>query len=203
MDINDGFGEILEKGQNTVGNAVKKTASDFASTAKSQITGSVTTSKPSSQHSAANPQMPKPSTEHGSGGESSAQKFADDQNREQFLKDLYGAKDSKKTDSAKDSVSSQISNLANQITGHTATDSNSGKSPEEIAKIQALRSQLHSDYYRSVVNRPKQEEERTAEKVEREVEEEKFAELQKKKEKPDPLATVKRGTGETMVGASG
>lgn len=78
------------------------------------------------------------------------------------------------------------------------------KTPEELAKIEALRQQLHGQYYQDLTNPQKAPEENVTEKLEREDEEKKMADLETDKEKPPPLpATVKQGTGEAVVGVSG
>lgn len=78
------------------------------------------------------------------------------------------------------------------------------KTPEEQAKIEALRSQLHGQYYQDLTNRKKPEEEHVTEKLEREGQEEKMTELEIEKKKPPKLpVNVKQGTGENVVGVSG
>ncbi len=78
------------------------------------------------------------------------------------------------------------------------------KTPEELAKIEALRQQLHGQYYQDLTNPQKAPEENVTEKLEREDQEKKMADLETDKEKPPPLpATVKQGTGENVVGVSG
>ncbi len=78
-----------------------------------------------------------------------------------------------------------------------------GKTPEELAKIESLRKQLHGNYYESLTAKPK-EEIRAAEKVEREKANERWELEQKKADKPPALPpTVKLGTGEKMVGVAG
>lgn len=175
MDASDTFGEILERGQTAV--------SDFAKTAKGQIAGS-----PNQQTS-------------------QAQKMSDDQAK-QFLSDLYGptrpdAEDDKQTKTPKQNpVIKQ--NPVSQAIGVTPNDSNKGKSPEELAGIESLRHQLHSDYYQNLVSPPKQNEEHATEKLEREDQEEKMKEIEDEKKKPDELPiTVKRGTNERIPGVSG
>lgn len=78
------------------------------------------------------------------------------------------------------------------------------KELEDKQKKDALRQRLHSEYYQQLTNPPKQQEERPAEKVEKEKKQE-MAELeQKKAEKPPPLAVnrAERKT-ETFRGVSG
>lgn len=81
---------------------------------------------------------------------------------------------------------------------------NDKKTPEEEAKMEALRGQLHGEYYRKLTKPQQQEEESVVDKLEREDQEEKMADLETDKEKPPPLpATTKQGTGENVVGVSG
>ena len=110
-------------------------------------------------------------------------KMSDDQAKS-FLKDLYGkTKDEKELDKR--------------------AKENEGKTPEELTKLENLRKQLHQDYYQSLTPKPKQEE-RPAEKIEREEQQERWELVQKEKKKPAPLpANVKQGTGEKVVGVSG
>lgn len=167
MDINSGFGEVLERGQTTVKKAAKQTVSDFAQAVKGQITGNQNDQGTNEQANAAQNQ----------------QKMSDEEAKK-FLGDLYGKSD-------------QSSNSNQKIPP--------GKTPEEIAKIEILRKQLHGRYYDELINPKKPEpEEAVVEKIEREDQEEKMELWEKDKKKPPPLpATVKQGTGESVVGVSG
>lgn len=81
---------------------------------------------------------------------------------------------------------------------------NDKKTPEEEAKMEALRGQLHGEYYRKLTKPQQQEEETVVDKLEREDQEKKMEDLETNKEKPPPLpATTKQGTGENVVGVSG
>lgn len=81
---------------------------------------------------------------------------------------------------------------------------NDKKTPEEEAKIEALRGQLHGEYYQKLTRPQQQEEETVVDKLEREDQEKKLADLEESKKKPPPLpATTKQGTGENVVGVSG
>lgn len=78
------------------------------------------------------------------------------------------------------------------------------KTPEEQAKIEALRGELHGAYYRDLTKPSQQGEETVVDKLEREDQEKKLADLEESKKKPPPLpATTKQGTGENVVGVSG
>lgn len=77
------------------------------------------------------------------------------------------------------------------------------KSPEEQQKLMVLRQKLHKEYYEKLVNPPKPQEERPAEKVEKEKKKD-LAELQKKEEKkPPPLIQRARERVEKYPGVSG
>lgn len=79
------------------------------------------------------------------------------------------------------------------------------KSPEELARIEKLKKELHAEYYQQFTN-PRKQEERSAEKVERE-EGEKMQELQIKKEeekKNEPIPVIRaKHKAERFRGASG
>ena len=78
------------------------------------------------------------------------------------------------------------------------------KTPEEQKKLMELRQQLHGQYYQNLVNPPKQQEDRPAQKIEREKKEEMQDLQQKEAKKPPPLATQRaRERVEKFPGASG
>lgn len=197
MDTNSMFGEILERGQSTVKNAAKSAkqgAQNFARTGLGQVTGSKTP-------------VPQPSgqgtNEQANAAAQNQQKMSDDEAKK-FLQGLYGSSDKNSDpDKSKTQGTQNPQNPIAQAVGANPKDPNKGKSPEELAKIEALRQQLHGDYYQSLTNPTKPQEESVTEKLERKDQEEQFEELEKKKEKPDPLVNVKQGTGENVVGVSG
>jgi len=79
------------------------------------------------------------------------------------------------------------------------------KSPEEQKKLLELRNQLHKEnYYDPTFNRPQKQEERPAEKIEKEKKMEAVVLEEKNKEKPPPLAVVReRNKAEMFRGAAG
>lgn len=79
------------------------------------------------------------------------------------------------------------------------------KTPEEQRKLLELRNQLHKEnYYNPLTSPPKQQEERPAEKVEKEKQREMQELEQEKAEKPPPLAVQReRNKAEMFRGASG
>jgi len=130
-------------------------------------------------------------------GSAQTQKMSDDQAK-QFLSDLYGPSkpngEPQKNQSPKQN-SSQAS---------TQKENPKDKTPQELAKIESLKRQLHADYYQNLVNPPKPKEENVAEKIEREEGEEKMEEIEEEKKKlPELPITVKRGTNERIPGVSG
>lgn len=197
------FEDAIEKGQATVKNAAKQTVSDFANTVKTQVTGS-------QQAPNSNPQ-----SDTGTGTNEQANnnqgKMSDTQAKK-FLQDLYGSSDpnsgqEKSTDpngSKKPTNSGLPQNPLAKAAGMIPSDPNKGKSPEDLAKIESLRRQLHGQYYEELTAQRKPAEESVTERIEREDEEKKMELFEKDKKKPPPLpATVKQGTGESVVGMSG
>ncbi len=171
------IGEILERGQSSVKKAGKQTVSDFVQTTKGQITGLSSGSDQGTNEQANSVQT--------------AQQQMTDKDRVEFLRNLYGKSDNS-------------SKTKSQGSNPPQKSPNVGKTPEELAKIEALRKQLHGDYYQSLTNPAKPQEETVTEKLEREDEKEKMELWEKDKKKPPPLpATVKQGTGESVVGVSG
>lgn len=192
-----GFEDAFEHGKATVQNSVKTTTHDFAKTAKNQVVGD--SSQQSSQNQGTN--------EAGSAKQNSQQSQMTDEERVEFLSNLYGKNDANKNVNSSGNDQKKPQNGAGdvkQALGIPQKDPNEGKTPEEIAKIEALRKQLHSDYYQNLVNRPKPKEEPVAQKLEREEQEERMAEIEEEKKKPKELPrTVRKGTGESVVGVAG
>lgn len=180
-----GFEDAIEKGQSFAGKTVKQAASDFGNTVRGQLGG--TTGQNSIQSDQGTNEQ----------GNLSQKKMSDDQAK-QFLKDLYGPT-TKKTSNIQKPVEHPIG----EALGLSQVDPNAGKTPEEIAKIQSLRSQLHQDYYQNLVNPPKSQEKPVVEKLEEEEKMEELEEAKKKEKAPGPLQNVKTGTGEKMIGVSG
>lgn len=192
------FEDSIEKGQATVKNATKQAASDFASSTKGQLTGSA------GQNSSA------PADSKGAGTNEQANKAQNQQNpqmsdaeRVEFLRNLYGKSDNNAKGAADSKKPQKGAGPVAQALGVPQQDPNAGKTPEEIAKLQALRAQLHQDYYQNTFNRPKPKEEPVTEKIEKEKQMEALVEQKKQKEKPGPLQNVKKGTGEANIGVAG
>lgn len=178
-----GFEDAIEKGQSLAGKTVKQAVSDFGNTVKGQLGG--------------NQNLQQADQGTNEQGNSNQQKMSDDQAK-QFLKELYGS-----TDKKTPKIEKPEEHPIGEALGLPQTDPNADKTPEELAKIQSLRSQLHQDYYQNLVNPPKPEEKPVTEKLEEEKKMEELELAKKKEEAPGPLQNVKTGTGEKMVGVSG
>lgn len=187
MDNSGTLGEILETGKSNVIKSAKQGVQNFAKTAVGQVSGS----------------QPTQGTNEQANSAQTAQQQMTDKDRVEFLRNLYGKSDNSSKTKSQGSNPPQKSPIS-QVLGVPQNDPNLGKTPEELAKIESLRRQLHGDYYQKLVNPQKPQEERVVEKLEREEEKEQFEELEKQKKKPSSLpATVKQGTGESVVGVSG
>lgn len=189
-----GFEDAFEKGHASVKKSAVNSANDFTNTVKSQVTGD----------SSQNPPQEQGTNESGSAMQNSGQPQMTDEERVEFLSNLYGNSNKKNKDSSDQKKTQNGAGDVKQALGIPQKDPNEGKTPEEIAKMEALRKQLHSDYYQDLLNKTKPRSEGVAEKMEREEEEEKMAELEEAKKKPSELPqTVRKGTGESVVGVSG
>ncbi len=204
-------GELLEKGQSAVANVskgTKKQASDFGKSAVGQVSGS--NSGSGSDSSSANANTDQGTNEAGSANQNQQQSQMTDEERVEFLRNLYGKSDnnSKKSQGSVQSQKPQKNPLSNAL-GLPQNDPNKGKTPEEIAKLNALRDRLHKEeYYIPTFNPPKREEQE-AEQVEQAQEEqgEQMAKIEKeekkKQEKLDLAGAVRRGTAEIRGGVGG
>ncbi len=198
-----GFEDAFESGSSSVATAVKQTAKDFTASAKGQITGGSTASSPVSQS------QPKQGGGYGTNEHSaqqnsqSANQLASpksDEEREKFLRDLYGGGGH----SEKSNSSHSDSGKTGLVKGALGIDSNKGLSPEDEARKSAAWARFHNEeYYQPLINRQKPKEEPVTEKLERENQMEAIAEQKKQDKKPGPLSQVKQGTGESVVGVSG
>lgn len=122
--------------------------------------------------------------------------IANDQVTQDFVKDLY-APGGKKQNSANTTQSPQNSNQ-DDTTG-------SQKSAQEQQDLQALRKKLHNEvYYHKLINPNQgQTEERPAEKVEREKQQEMVDLQEKEKEKPTPIAVIRAQNATEQFRGSG
>lgn len=191
FDNSGTLGEILESGKNTVRDIPKSTkqgTQNFAKTAAGQVMGS---------------QPTQGTNEQANSAQQTQQQQMTDKDRVEFLRNLYGKSDNSSKTKSQGSNPPQKSPIS-QVLGVPQNDPNLGKTPEELAKIEALRKQLHGDYYQSLTNPQKPQEETVTEKLEREEQKKKMADLETDKEKPPQLSpTQKVGTGEAVIGVSG
>lgn len=202
MAISDWTDDALEQLEGGVSQVKQKAKQAPSSIVKSVIT-QVTGKSPSDGHSSA---ATASSTSDKSADDKSAQAH---QANTDMVRDMYAPSES------------QNSNLKSQNSGEQengeATESQKaaskfiqekiedGMTPEEAQKIYSLRRQLHNEYYQKLINYSKQQpEERTAEKVEKEKEEDARMNLEEQKKKDTPIA-VQMGANRTekFPGASG
>jgi len=191
-----GFEDNFERGQSAVTKSTKNAVGDFVGAAKSQITGSSPQTQVGEQGT----------NESGSSTQDSNQSQMTDQERVEFLSDLYGKSNSKSNSNSSQKTSQKGTGDVTQALGVPQKDPYEGKTPEEIAKIEALTRQLHSNYYQELMEKSKPKDEPVAEKIEREEEEKKMTELnENSNEMTSPInpQMVKQGTGEHMQSTVG
>jgi len=113
---------------------------------------------------------------------------------EEIVKNLYGIKND-----------GEGAGLKNSQDHQQISDQESSKTPEEQKKLMELRKKLHDEvYYDPLINPKKpQEEERPAEKVEHEKQEEMINLQKKEKEKPPPIVQKIQQRVEKFPGTSG
>jgi len=179
---------ILGGALNQLGQTVKQAAKQVAKVPEEMAKGlgaQVKGEKPQEKSSANQPQK----------------QWQSDEERLKFLKDLYG-----KTDMSQDGTSPANKSLNLGDKKPTEFQQQIAvKSPEEQKQLLQLRQDLHKQvYYDPTFNRPQKQEERPAEKIEKEKEIE-MQELQKKEEKkPLPIAVQReQNKAEMFRGISG
>ena len=189
-----GFEDAIEKGHSGIKSSVTKTAGNFANTTKNQI---IAGSNNSSQQGAG-------TNEAGNSPSDPSQSQMTDEQRVEFLSNLYGgsnSNESSKNDINDEKKQQKGAGEVKQALGIPIKDPYEGKSPEDIAKIKALEKKLHSEYLQDLINRARPKEEPVTEKLEREEEEKKMAELVEESKKPsapiNPQVT-RQGTGERV-----
>ncbi|MGA2911823.1 MAG: hypothetical protein ABSE17_04320 [Candidatus Levyibacteriota bacterium] len=169
MDKNGMFGEMLEKGQQTVGNTVKSAVSDVAGSVAGQV--GIKNEKNSGQQK---PQVQQPTQPP---AENSAAQAASSQETMELVKEFYAPSDDVQATTAKNSQQEQV---------------------ETQAKLTKLRQELHQEtYYEPLIAYEKkkpgqQEEEGAAERVEKQEKEEKQKKMeleQKKAKEEQDIAT--------------
>lgn len=172
------FEEVLEQGGSIVGQAAKQIAKTPSDLAKAAAS------------------QVAPGAGQGTGD---ATDIARDKDTQDFVKDLYGSSQKSPQNQVTNQPAAQSQNPLNNL---------SQKSPEDQKKLLDLQKKLHDEvYYQPLVNPPKPQEERPAEKIEREKEEEKMEQLQddQKKQKDDESVAAVRAQQrvEKYPGASG
>lgn len=200
-----GFEEIIERGQSTVKKSTKNSASDFANTTKNQITGG------SSDNNQAQVKPDQGTNEAGVKAQDDSNTQMTDEERVKFLRDLYGSgnSDEEQIKEAQKDKKKKNSGDIKEALGVPEKDPHEGLTPEEIAKLEAARRQLHGDYYREFLEKAKSKEQPIREKNEQEEQEKKMEEIQtqenKNKNKSAALnpAIQKQGTAESAIGTMG
>lgn len=175
---------------------IQEEAEKGLTTAKQQITG-----KPAGlaqgKQSGQSKQGPQGSQAQGGGGQASGQKPSDGAKPQEAPAQVPQSEETKSF--VKDMYASQSPPLSEAEMKE--------KELEDKKKQEELRQRLHSEYYQRLVNPPKQQEERSAEKIEREEEEKKMEQVQKEEEekkKELPVVVTKdMGTKEKLRGVSG
>lgn len=177
------FGQTFGQAAKKVGQQVVKIPEEMAKDVAGQVVGSAKKNTDKSKASENKPQ------------------WTSDEERVKFLRGLYG-----KSDISQDQASNPNQNVK-------PLDKKPGefekrildKSPDDQKKLLELRQQLHKQvYYDPTFNPVKKQEERPAEKVEKEKKNEMQELQQKEAKKPQPLAIVReRNKAEMFRGVSG
>jgi hypothetical protein len=195
MDKNGFFGEMLEKGQQTVGNTVKSAVSDVAGSVAGQIgIGGKSESNPDAQGNVQNQvqtNQAQPQTEN------SRPQAASTEETKQLVKDFYAPS----------------SELPENLTPELAQQMQQKDQIEAQQKLANLRHELHkSEYYEPLVahetkSEEQEDEESAAKRVEKQdqEEEQKKQQLEEKKSKEDDDIAKTRAQTKTEAnrGAAG
>lgn len=164
MDKNGFFGEILEKGQQTVGNTVKSAVSDVAGSVAAQI-GIKTEASPDAQGNVQN-QQGQANTQNQPLGEASAPQAASTEATMQLVKDFY----------------SPSVELPENLSPEIANQMQQKDKIESQQKLANLRHELHKEGYYDplIAHETKQEEAQGDESAAKRVEKQEGEEEQKK-----------------------
>lgn len=191
--------EQLEGGVSQVQQQAKKAPSDIANAVISQVTGKSSTDSGSNEVAQAKVKAQV----------QQQQQAASHQANEDMVKELYaptGDKASGQSESQESHESKEKSTESQKAASKFIQEKiEEGMSPDEAQKLYSLRRQLHNEYYQKLINYKKgQPEERVAEKVEKEKEEDDRMNLEEQKKKDTPIA-VQMGANRTekFPGASG
>lgn len=129
------------------------------------------------------------------------------QANEEMVKELYAPSEQHETSNKQQgSNGSEEQNESQKAASEFIQEKiEEGMTPEEAQKLYSLRRQLHSEYYQKLTNYGKQQpEERTADKVEKEKDQDDRMNLDEQKKKDAPIAvTMGANRAEQFPGASG
>lgn len=126
----------------------------------------------------------------GSQGDSSAPVPATDTDTQDVVESLYEKSQPQNTNSQQTLQQGLVPNILD-------------KTPQEEVELEVVRKRLHDEYYQSLINPPKQEEESVTEKIVREDQQEDMELQQKEMEKPPELVQRAAQRVEKNPGASG
>ena len=182
MDKNSGFGELMEKGQQAASNAVQNTASDVANSVVGQL-GFKNESDSNKTQNTGQTQTQVPVVPPSEGTAQPNEDLEDNEFTKEMVEDFYAPS----TNPAQNMSSEEQEELDTQ------------------QKLIALRKQLHDEvYYDPLINPKKQEQERPADRIERQEKEEMQDLEQKEADKPPPIAVQRaQTTTEMNRGVSG
>jgi len=187
--------EQLEEGFSQVKQQLKKAPSDVAGAVMSQVTGKSAKSGDGSVPNAAREQE---AAQQQAGHESARQA------NEQMVKELY-APSMAKGDGLSDGEGKEQTASQKAASEFIQGKMEDGMSADEAQKLYSLRKKLHQEYYQKLTSyEQSRPEERTAEKVEKEKEQDDRMNLEKQQKKDAPIA-VQMGANRTekFPGASG
>ncbi len=142
--------------------------------------------------------------EQGGQAQQQGQQPATDQFAKEFIEDMYAPSDPQAAQ--QHGYGGQVDPSGKKPSKFFQQQIQQGKTPDEAQQLEVLRKKLHDEvYYIPLTKRQqRQEEERPAEKVEREKMEELKLEDEKKKKKPPPLAVqMASNKAEQFPGVSG
>jgi hypothetical protein len=181
--------EQLEDGVSQVKQQVKQAPQSIANSVVSQVTGKTSSDKGSNEAGQSDTHQ---------------QQAHQQQSNEDFVKELYGPSENNAKSHA-DGEGKAPTERQKAAAEYIQEKVEGGMTPEEAQKLQSLRNKLHQEYYQKLISyeQPKPEE-RKADKMEKEKEQDEMRELEEQKKKDAPIA-VQMGANkaEQFPGASG
>ncbi|MBI2442705.1 MAG: hypothetical protein HYV40_02210 [Candidatus Levybacteria bacterium] len=184
--------KIIDEGLENLEKGAKQQLKTTAKAVTSQVAGSSSQNAPSDTGT----------NESGSSATQQAQQQSDQQN-EDVVKAMYAPSSPNEQHGL--SSSSEKGKEAKEPSAFFKHLLEEGKTPEEAARLEAIRMQLHkTDYFEPLIRRKKIEEEQKEEEQEKQ-EEKKMEDLQVKKKKKDDDIAIKQAQQKTekFPGASG